>query len=82
MSEAPQSYLAYLLRLWAAREEGRVVWRASLDSPQTGERLGFASLDRLFAFVREQCGVAGEASPPAAEGSAPALQRAASEKEG
>ena len=48
-------YLAYLLRLW--RMEGSAdAWRGSVESPQTGERLGFGSLDELFAFLREQTG--------------------------
>jgi hypothetical protein len=48
-----RDYLSYLLRLWRVSKEG-AVWRASLESPQTGERIGFASLDELFAFLREQ----------------------------
>ena len=47
-------YQAYLLRLWPADERGRVVWRASLENPQTGERLGFANLERLFGFLQDQ----------------------------
>ncbi|MBL7183254.1 MAG: hypothetical protein ISS50_02265 [Anaerolineae bacterium] len=54
-------YLSYLLRLWRVRgDEGahqsaeKPIWRASLESPFTGERMGFASLDALFAFLRQQ----------------------------
>jgi len=57
MIETPQhaarqpDYLAYPLRLW--RMDGNTgAWRASVESPQTGERLGFGSLDELFAFLR------------------------------
>jgi hypothetical protein len=49
-------YFAYLLRLWSVQEEEVVVWRASLESPQTGERLGFSTLARLFAFLEDQTG--------------------------
>ena len=49
-------YLSYLLRLWLARERGRPVWRASLQSPHTGERVSFCTLDDLFAFLRRQTG--------------------------
>jgi hypothetical protein len=49
-----QLYHAYLLRLWSANERGKVVWRASLENPQTGERLGFANLERLFGFLQDQ----------------------------
>ena len=48
-------YLSYLLRLW--RMEGSTdAWRGSVESPQTGERLGFGSMDELFAFLCEQTG--------------------------
>ena len=49
-------YLSYLLRLWRVGEE-EATWRASLESSHTGERKGFASLDDLFGFLREQTGV-------------------------
>jgi hypothetical protein len=49
-----QPYQAYLLRLWLASEQGKVVWRASLENPGTGERLGFANLERLFVFLQDQ----------------------------
>ena len=46
-------YFSYLLRLW--REvEGTAVWRASLQDPRTGERVGFATLDDLFKYLRHQ----------------------------
>jgi hypothetical protein len=32
-------------------------WRASLESPRTGESRGFASLDDLFAFLRRRTDV-------------------------
>lgn len=47
-------YRAYLLRLWPAQEAGQIVWRASLESPHTGERLGFRTLQRLFVFLEDQ----------------------------
>jgi len=53
MDEQPD-YLAYLLRLWRASTEEGAVWRASVDSPQTGERHGFAGLAALFAFLEER----------------------------
>jgi len=54
-TERPR-YLAYLLRLWQVGSEGEPAWRASLESPHTGERYGFSSLEALFAFLREQTG--------------------------
>jgi hypothetical protein len=46
-------YQSYLLRLWRAKK-GEEGWRASLESAQTGERRGFATLDALFDYVRSQ----------------------------
>ena len=63
MSRAPLDYLSYLLRLWRTGGEDRAAWRASLEGPHTGEQKGFASLDALFAFLREQTD---ESPPPAA----------------
>lgn len=48
-----RDYLSYLLRLWRVGKEN-AVWRASLESPHTGERIGFAGLDELFAFLQQQ----------------------------
>ena len=55
MRDEPDHYQAYLLRLWRAQCQGRWQWRASLESPHTGERQVFASLEQLFAFLGERC---------------------------
>jgi hypothetical protein len=49
-------YQVYLLRLWPASvsQTGPTAWRASLENPHTGERLGFASLEQLFTYLMEQ----------------------------
>jgi hypothetical protein len=55
-------YLPYLLRLWQVDTVGKddglggTVWRCSLDSAVTGERLGFASLTELFEYLHRQTG--------------------------
>lgn len=49
-----QRYLAYMLRLRQVSGEGEPVWRASLESPHTGERYGFANLESLFTFLKEE----------------------------
>jgi hypothetical protein len=49
-----ERYRAYLLRLWTVEQGGQAVWRASLESAQTGDHLGFPSLDALFDYVRAQ----------------------------
>jgi hypothetical protein len=52
-TERPR-YLAYMLRLWQVGSDEELAWRASLESPRTGERRGFASLEALFKFLEEQ----------------------------
>lgn len=52
MDKESVGYLSYLLRLWRTGEAGP--WKASLEDPQTGQRLGFQSLDALFAFLRRK----------------------------
>jgi hypothetical protein len=47
-----QSYHAYLLRFW--REHGSESWRATLEDPHSGEMIGFASMQQLFAYLDEK----------------------------
>ena len=35
-------------------EDGEYLWRASLEVTHSGERYGFANLDNLLAFLKEQ----------------------------
>ena len=58
-TQEPWLYLSYLLRLWQASDAGRVGWRASLESVQSGERVAFAGLEELFAFLRAETGAGG-----------------------
>jgi hypothetical protein len=44
---------------------GELVWRASLESPHTGERRGFASTTDLFTFLEQEIrGAAGSQTVP------------------
>lgn len=54
MSKRPSLYHSYLLRMWWARDKDKTVWRASLESPHSGERYNFATLEELFRFLRWQ----------------------------
>ena len=54
MPTESRRYLAYMLRLWQVSSGEEPIWRASLESPHTGERQGFAGLQALFAFLEEQ----------------------------
>jgi hypothetical protein len=44
---------SFLLRLWPSSDRENSTWQASLEDPQTGERMGFASLKHLFAYLIE-----------------------------
>ena len=55
MKDITHDYLAYMLRLWRTEYKGQWQWRASLESPHTGERQSFANLEQLFAFLSERC---------------------------
>ncbi len=49
----PLNYQAYLLRLWQVND-GQGDWRASLESAHAAGRRGFADLEALFSFLRQQ----------------------------
>ena len=49
-----RDYVAYLLRLWREASGESTRWRASLQDPHSGERVGFAGLDELFDFLQRQ----------------------------
>jgi hypothetical protein len=51
-----QRYISYLLRLWQTCDGKTQIWRASLESPGTGERRGFADLESLFDFLSAATG--------------------------
>lgn len=64
MTKKQPDYLAYLVRLWRANEiresqapAEKPVWRGSIENPHTREQAGFASLEALFDYLREQIGV-------------------------
>jgi len=53
MTRKPR-YLSYLLRLWETSDGEERIWRASLESPGSGQRRGFASLKDLACFLEAQ----------------------------
>jgi hypothetical protein len=53
--EESDGYQVYLLRLWRAHCQGRWEWRASIESPDSGECQSFANLEQLPAYLEEQC---------------------------
>jgi hypothetical protein len=68
MSVRKRRYISYLLRLWQVKSEGALVWRASLESPHTGQRQGFASLAAMVAFLEQAIGHGVRDAPSASEG--------------
>jgi len=55
---ARQLYKSYLIRLWPACHADQMVWRASLEDPHTGQRVGFSDLDQLIDYLKDQISVA------------------------
>ena len=46
-------YRSYILRLWSTDRGEAAGWHASLEDPETGKRIGFASLEELFVFLMD-----------------------------
>jgi hypothetical protein len=46
--------------MWETRNGERSIWRASLETPGSGQRLGFASLESLMEFLEAQALLADE----------------------
>lgn len=44
---------SFLLRLWCSNAVGATGWQASLEDSHTGERIGFANVEHLFAYLME-----------------------------
>lgn len=57
MEAAQRTYLSYLLRLWREERGHEGVWRASLESVQTGESRSFADVDQLFDHLSRCMGL-------------------------
>ena len=55
MAKKSRRYQSFLLRLWQSDEAGRLVWRASLESADGGQRHGFSNLPGLFAYLEAVC---------------------------
>ncbi len=77
MQVEPRNYASYLLRLRQVEHEGQVVWRATLESIQTGEREGFVDARALADFLLDGFGtVTIKATTPKSETSiAPPVDR-------
>ena len=47
------THVSFLLRLWRACSTGSLIWQASLEIPGTTHRVGFSSLEQLFAYLMD-----------------------------
>ncbi len=70
MKIQPRPYVSYLLRMWKAEEAGKLVWRASLENPHTGQLVYFASLLNLYLFLESGGSVQEDTNIPAKTGEA------------
>ena len=64
--DKPPRYRSYLLSFWEERSQNPdtpVVWRFSLEDPHTGQRRGFASIEKVMAFLRTEL-VSNRDKPP------------------
>jgi hypothetical protein len=52
-------YFAWLLRIWESGED-EANWQASLQDPHSGERIGFASPEGMWLYVRKHMATAQE----------------------
>jgi hypothetical protein len=50
-SHQPGTKCAFILRLWHDDRLATTSWRASIEIPTTGMRIGFANLEQLFAYL-------------------------------
>jgi len=64
MANERRRYIAYLLRLWRPDNDDRLSWRASIEHPHSGERKGFADLESMFLFLKEQLDATRKRDPP------------------
>lgn len=69
MNTEPKDYFAFLLRLWpeGASTNCAANWRATLEDARSGERLGFASLEQLFAHLMQLVEAQGQSPPEAGD---------------
>jgi hypothetical protein len=72
MSRDRDGYASYLLRLRRSDQDGRPIWRASLESTRNGQRMDFDSVESLIAFLSARFGLA---QPKSADESGEASRR-------
>ena len=54
MSETLKEYQAFLVRIWPVKDKEGVTWRAYITNAHTSDSRGFANLEELFDYLRQQ----------------------------
>jgi hypothetical protein len=80
--EEEPEYLSYLLRLWCVQRDKGRVWRASLQSTQTRQQVGFSSLEALFEHLWAQTHVEGSPDFGSRASARPRFPKSVNEKGG
>lgn len=62
LKSRPVHNRTFILRLWREAHPKTSSWRAILEDPSTGERIGFANIELLFSFLIEQSDIDNETS--------------------
>jgi hypothetical protein len=55
--DKPPRYRSYLLSFWEERSQDPdtpVIWRFRLEDPHTGQRRGFASIEKVITFLQTE----------------------------
>jgi hypothetical protein len=63
MDPKRRGYVAYMLRLWRVHDGQKTIWHASLQDVRGGPRLGFADLDQVVAYLRQELNLPSEPRP-------------------
>lgn len=78
MTQDKANYLSYLVRLWRDSDTENV-WRVSLECAHAGDRCGFAGLDDLLEFLRQQTDLLPDVTEPRVSSEEGGAEREATE---
>ena len=66
--QEPETYRAWMLRLWQADTGHGMAWHASLQSAHSDERRGFENIEQLWAYLQAWAGLRQKHHPGQKEG--------------
>lgn len=67
MNKKQRSYISYMLRLQRVHSGEHWIWRASLESPMTGQTHRFEDLRSLISFLETETGTKTPSDEPGPE---------------